>query len=84
MQVDDSKVINFLLKNEIVPLCLRCMEMGSELSKTVRTAFQSSPAMSACIFSVLNSNKGASVFNVSEDFVKHYTTNSSHFGWVRV
>jgi len=30
-------VINFLLSTEIIPLCLRTMEMGSELSKTVAT-----------------------------------------------
>lgn len=37
MQVDDTEVINFLLTTEIIPLCLRTMEMGSELSKTVAT-----------------------------------------------
>ena len=36
-QVDDTEVINFLLTTEIIPLCLRTMEMGSELSKTVAT-----------------------------------------------
>ena len=30
-------VINFLLSTEIIPLCLRIMERGSELSKTVAT-----------------------------------------------
>jgi CCR4-NOT transcription complex subunit 9 len=30
-------VINFLLSTEIIPLCLRTMEIGSELSKTVAT-----------------------------------------------
>lgn len=34
-QVDDTDVISFLLYTEIIPLCLRTMEMGSELSKTV-------------------------------------------------
>jgi len=34
-QVDDTEVISFLLQTEIIPLCLRTMEMGSELSKTV-------------------------------------------------
>ncbi|XP_028552241.1 CCR4-NOT transcription complex subunit 9 [Dendrobium catenatum] len=32
---DDTEVISFLLQTEIVPLCLRTMEIGSELSKTV-------------------------------------------------
>jgi CCR4-NOT transcription complex subunit 9 len=35
--VDDTEVINFLLSTEIIPLCLRTMETGSELSKTVAT-----------------------------------------------
>ena len=37
VKVDDSKVIQFLLQTEIIPLCLRIMETGSELSKTVAT-----------------------------------------------
>ena len=32
---DNAEVINFLLSTEIIPLCLRIMETGSELSKTV-------------------------------------------------
>jgi len=35
--MDDPDVINFLLSTEIIPLCLRIMESGSELSKTVAT-----------------------------------------------
>jgi len=35
-KMDDSDVISFLLNTEIIPLCLRIMEMGTELSKTVR------------------------------------------------
>ncbi|CAH9107705.1 unnamed protein product [Cuscuta epithymum] len=37
VKVDDNAVISFLLSTEIIPLCLRTMEMGSELSKTVAT-----------------------------------------------
>ncbi|CEG45830.1 Protein involved in cell differentiation/sexual development [Plasmopara halstedii] len=37
VKIDDSDVINFLLQTEIIPLCLRIMEAGSELSKTVAT-----------------------------------------------
>lgn len=37
VKVDDTEVINFLLSTEIIPLCLRTMETGSELSKTVAT-----------------------------------------------
>jgi hypothetical protein len=36
-QMDDADVIRFLLQTEIIPLCLRIMETGSELSKTVAT-----------------------------------------------
>ena len=34
-QNDNTPVIHFLLSTEIIPLCLRIMETGSELSKTV-------------------------------------------------
>ncbi|GAA0145160.1 hypothetical protein LIER_05414 [Lithospermum erythrorhizon] len=37
VKVDDADVIGFLLETEIIPLCLRTMELGSELSKTVAT-----------------------------------------------
>ena len=37
VKADDQKVILFLLTTEIIPLCLRIMETGSELSKTVAT-----------------------------------------------
>lgn len=37
VKVDDPEVVNFLLQTEIISLCLRVMEMGSELSKTVAT-----------------------------------------------
>ena len=37
VKVDDADVINFLLSTEIIPLCLRIMETGLELSKTVAT-----------------------------------------------
>jgi CCR4-NOT transcription complex subunit 9 len=37
VKVDDPKVIDFLLKTEIIPLCLRIMERGTELSQTVAT-----------------------------------------------
>lgn len=40
VKTDEQEVINFLLTTEIIPLCLRIMETGSELSKTV-------PAVSA-------------------------------------
>ena len=32
---DSSEVIEYLLKTEIIPLCLRIMESGNELSRTV-------------------------------------------------
>eukprot|EP00182_Erythrolobus_australicus_P004263 CAMPEP_0185835112 /NCGR_PEP_ID=MMETSP1353-20130828/7076_1 /TAXON_ID=1077150 /ORGANISM="Erythrolobus australicus, Strain CCMP3124" /LENGTH=278 /DNA_ID=CAMNT_0028533685 /DNA_START=114 /DNA_END=950 /DNA_ORIENTATION=- len=37
VKLDDAEVTNFLLSTEIIPLCLRIMETGSELSKTVAT-----------------------------------------------
>lgn len=37
VKMDDMEVISFLLQTEIIPLCLRIMETGSELSKTVAT-----------------------------------------------
>lgn len=38
VKADDSEsVIKFLLTTEIIPLCLRIMETGNELSKTVNT-----------------------------------------------
>ena len=35
--MDDAEVISFLLQTEIIPLCLRIMDNGSELSQTVAT-----------------------------------------------
>ena len=37
VKTDEQQVINFLLTTEIIPLCLRIMESGTELSKTVAT-----------------------------------------------
>jgi len=37
VKTDEQEVINFLLTTEIIPLCLKIMESGSELSKTVAT-----------------------------------------------
>jgi len=37
VKVDDADVSSFLLQTEVIPLCLRIMENGSELSKTVAT-----------------------------------------------
>jgi len=34
---DDSDAINFLMQTEIIPLCLRIMKRGQELSRTVAT-----------------------------------------------
>jgi CCR4-NOT transcription complex subunit 9 len=36
-EIDDTEIVNFLLTTEIIPLCLRIMETGTELSKTVAT-----------------------------------------------
>jgi len=37
VKVDNPEMIQFLLNTEIIPLCLRIMEKGSDLSKTVAT-----------------------------------------------
>ena len=37
VKINESEVIQFLLQTEIIPLCLRIMETGNELSKTVAT-----------------------------------------------
>eukprot|EP00927_Polykrikos_kofoidii_P079433 TRINITY_DN76216_c0_g1_i1.p1 TRINITY_DN76216_c0_g1~~TRINITY_DN76216_c0_g1_i1.p1 ORF type:complete len:309 (+),score=33.10 TRINITY_DN76216_c0_g1_i1:131-1057(+) len=37
VKVDEAEVISFLLQTEIISLCLRIMDIGSELSKTVAT-----------------------------------------------
>lgn len=37
VKVDDEAVVNFLLQTEVIPLCLKIMESGSELSRTVAT-----------------------------------------------
>jgi len=37
VKTDEQEVIQFLLSTEIIPLCLRIMEQGTELSKTVAT-----------------------------------------------
>ena len=37
VKFDNSEVISFLLNTEIIPYCLKIMERGSELSKTIST-----------------------------------------------
>ncbi|KAL5207151.1 hypothetical protein ABZP36_031586 [Zizania latifolia] len=37
VKAENTEVINFLLQNEFVPLCLHTMTIGSELSRTVAT-----------------------------------------------
>lgn len=37
VKADDPNVISFLLRTEIIPLCLQIMESGARLSKTVST-----------------------------------------------
>ena len=37
VKTDEKDVIKFLLSTEIIPLCLRIMEQGTELSRTVAT-----------------------------------------------
>lgn len=35
MQSEDPRVIRFILESEALPGCLNCIEIGSELTKTV-------------------------------------------------
>ena len=35
VKIDNTEVIQYLINTEIIPLCLRIMERGSELSKNV-------------------------------------------------
>ncbi|KAM7492357.1 hypothetical protein LguiA_035278 [Lonicera macranthoides] len=45
VKVEDSnspQVIHFLLESEVLPLCLRCMDWGDELSKTVSSTISQS------------------------------------------
>ena len=37
VKTDEKEVVKFLLSTEIIPLCLRIMEQGTELSRTVAT-----------------------------------------------
>lgn len=37
VKADSQEVVRFLLQTEIIPLCLKIMEKGNELSKTVST-----------------------------------------------
>lgn len=55
MQVDDKEVIYFLLKTEIVPYCLRCMDVGKGLSKTVSTrTWDCQPSFKRCFLNKLS------------------------------
>ncbi|XVF20996.1 hypothetical protein REPUB_Repub12eG0052700 [Reevesia pubescens] len=48
-KVDDAEVVDYLLSTQIFPSCLRCMEVGRTLSKTVATYI---------IYRILLSEKG--------------------------
>lgn len=37
IKIDDPEIVKFLISTEVIPLCLRIMETGTELSKTVAT-----------------------------------------------
>lgn len=85
VKMDDSDVINFLLQTEIIPLCLRIMEAGSELSKTVATFIVQKILLDdvglgyVCataerfyaVSTVLNNMVGSLVLNPSVRLLKH-------------
>jgi hypothetical protein len=82
MQVDDTEVISFLLQTEIIPLCLRTMEMGSELSKTVCSMPTQFLFKYQCLFLLLSTGKGVIGFKVcvlsSEVYLEHYYSAMRH------
>eukprot|EP00573_Skeletonema_grethae_P001496 CAMPEP_0201687618 /NCGR_PEP_ID=MMETSP0578-20130828/1598_1 /ASSEMBLY_ACC=CAM_ASM_000663 /TAXON_ID=267565 /ORGANISM="Skeletonema grethea, Strain CCMP 1804" /LENGTH=339 /DNA_ID=CAMNT_0048171785 /DNA_START=218 /DNA_END=1233 /DNA_ORIENTATION=+ len=85
VKMDDNEVINFLLQTEIIPLCLRIMEAGSELSKTVATFIVQKILLDdvglgyVCataerfyaVSTVLNNMVGSLVLNPSVRLLKH-------------
>ncbi|KAK1741953.1 CCR4-NOT transcription complex subunit 9 [Skeletonema marinoi] len=85
VKMDDADVINFLLQTEIIPLCLRIMEAGSELSKTVATFIVQKILLDdvglgyVCataerfyaVSTVLNNMVGSLVLNPSVRLLKH-------------
>lgn len=85
VKMDDADVINFLLQTEIIPLCLRIMETGSELSKTVATFIVQKILLDEiglgyvcataerfyAVSTVLNNMVGALVVNPSVRLLKH-------------
>ncbi len=50
VKMDDGDVINFLLQTEIIPLCIRIMETGSALSKTVATFIVQKVSSGICFY----------------------------------
>ena len=66
-------MINFLLTTEIIPLCLRIMESGSELSKTVRDlCVQANPFLLIVVCKHLYSVFNLLCICVCRLFIVHY------------
>ncbi|XP_061984588.1 uncharacterized protein LOC133703883 isoform X3 [Populus nigra] len=66
VKVDDTEVISFLLSTEIIPLCLRTMEMGSELSKTLGSHHFLSPRKDSPLNHYLHQTKKVATFIVQK------------------
>jgi len=93
-QVDDTDVIAFLLSTEIIPLCLRTMEMGSELSKTVATfivqkilldnvrAARCRAGVRACVFRSGSPGARKTLLAKRRLVISMYTTWASHVEFV--
>ena len=79
VKVDDADVINFLLSTEIIPLCLRIMETGSELSKTVATFIVQKILLdnNGLAYVCTTSDRFFAVSKVLSDMVNNLITNPS-------
>ena len=57
VKVNDSKVISFLTSSEIIPLCLRIIERGAELSRCVASFILLRIAINDCGFKYICENE---------------------------
>jgi len=76
---DDPEVIKFLLQTEIIPLCLRIMENGTELSKTVATFILQKILLDdeGLAYICATAERFYTVNNVLENMVKNLSKNPS-------
>lgn len=79
VKMDDPEVISFLLQTEIIPLCLRIMGSGSELSKTVATFIVQKILLdnNGLAYVCTTSDRFFAVSKVLSDMVNNLITNPS-------